>query len=185
MEDKAIVELVWDRKEQGIENMSAKYAKYCFTISCRIVNNKEDAEECVNDTWFNVWNSIPPHRPVNLAGYLAKIVRNISINCYNKKHAAKRGGGIMAVALDELSECVAGRGRVEDNLEMELLAGVISGYLDSQDKTKRWIFLQRYFYLADIKEIAGMLNMKEGTVKSVLCRMRRQLRDCLEMEEVM
>jgi RNA polymerase sigma factor, sigma-70 family len=185
MEDKAIVELVWNRKEKGIEDMSAKYEKYCFAISCRIVNNKEDAEECVNDTWFSAWNSIPPHRPVNLAGYLAKIVRNISINRYNKKNAAKRGDGSMAVALDELSECVAGRGRVEDNLEMELVTEVISDYLDSQDQTRRWIFLQRYFYLADIKEIAGRLDMKEGTVKSVLCRMRRQLRDYLEMEDVM
>lgn len=185
MEDKAIVELVWNRKEKGIEDMSAKYGKYCFAISCRIVNNKEDAEECVNDTWFSAWNSIPPHRPVNLAGYLAKIVRNISINRYNKKNAAKRGGGSMAVALDELSECVAGRGRVEDNLEMELVTRVISDYLDLQDQTRRWIFLQRYFYFADIKEIAGRLDMKEGTVKSVLCRMRRQLRDYLEMEDVM
>ena len=91
----------------------------------------------------------------------------------------------MAVALDELSECVAGRGRVEDNLEMELVTEVISDYLDSQDQTRRWIFLQRYFYLADIKEIAGRLDLKEGTVKSVLCRMRRQLRDYLEMEDVM
>ena len=147
--------------------------------------NREDSEECVNDTWFSVWNSSPPHRPVNLAGYLAKIVRNISINRYNKKNAAKRGGGSMAVALDELSECVAGRGRVEDNLEMELVTEVISDYLDSQNQTRRWIFLQRYFYLADIKEIAGRLDMKEGTVKSVLCRMRRQLRDYLEMEDVM
>ena len=184
MEDKEIVQLVWDRKEEGLIRMSGKYGDYCFSISCRIVKNPEDARDCVNDIWFNVWNSVPPHRPVNLAGYLAKIARNISINCYNRKHALKRGGGNMELALEELSECVAGRGNVEDNLELKLIADIIADFLNSQDRIKRYIFLQRYFYLAEIKEISQKLGIKEGTVKSTLCRMRRQLKKWLEKEAV-
>lgn len=184
MEDEEIVQLIWDRKEQGLKCLSAKYGNYCFTISCRIAGNEEDAKECVNDTWLNVWNSVPPNRPVNLTGYLAKLVRNISINCYNKKHAIKRGGGNMEMALEELSECVAGRDRVEEHLELKMVADVIADFLNSQDKTKRWIFLQRYFYLAGIKEISEELGIKEGTVKSILCRMRRQLKKWLEKEAV-
>ncbi len=184
MEDEAIVQLLWDRKEQGIEHMSEKYENYCFSISYRIVNAKEDAEECVNDTWFNAWNSIPPNKPYNLAGYLAKLVRNISINYYNKKHAFKRRGDNMTVALDELSECVASGNKVEENLELKLLTDTIADFLASQDKTKRWIFLQRYFYFAEIREIADKAGMKEGTVKSVLCRMRKKLRKWLEKEAV-
>lgn len=184
MEDEAIVQLLWDKKEQGIEHMSAKYEKYCFTISYRIVNCKEDAKECVNDTWLSAWNSIPPNKPSNLAGYLAKLVRNVSINCYNKKRAFKRGGDNMTVALDELSECIASDSRVEENLELKLLTDTIANFLASQDKTRRLIFLQRYFYLAEIKEIADKLDMKEGTVKSVLCRMRKKLKKWLEKETV-
>lgn len=184
MEDEAIVQLLWDRKEQAIGGMSLKYGKYCYSISFRIVNNKEDAEECVNDTWLKAWCSIPPDRPVCLPGYLAKLARNISINCYNKKHAAKRGGGNMDVVLDELSECVEGKGRVEDNLELKVLTDAISDFLNTQDKTKRWIFIQRYFYLADIREIADRLGIKEGTVKSTLCRMRKKLKKWLEREEL-
>lgn len=184
MDDETIVQLLWDRKEQGLENMSAKYENYCFSISCRIVNNKEDAKECINDTWLNAWNSIPPNRPYNLAGYLAKLVRNISINCYNKKHTFKRGGDNITVALDELSECIASGSRVEENLELKLLTDTIAKFLTAQDMTKRWIFLQRYFYLAEIKEIADRLDMKEGTVKSVLCRMRKQLKKWLAKEAI-
>ncbi len=184
MDDETIVQLLWDRKEQGLEDMSAKYEKYCFSISCRIVNDKEDAKECVNDTWLNAWNSIPPSRPYNLAGYLAKLVRNISINCYNKKHTLKRGGDNIVVALDELSECIDSGSRVEESLELKLITDIITDFLASQDKTKRWIFLQRYFYMAEIKEIADRLEIKQGTVKSVLYRMRKQLKKWLEKEAI-
>lgn len=184
MEDEEIIQLLWDRKEKGLESMSEKYGKYCFSVSHRIVNNEEDAKECVNDTWFSAWNTIPPQKPYNLGGYLAKLVRNISINCYNKKHAAKRGGGNMDLALEELSECVAGRNKAEERLELEFLANIIADFLNSQDKTKRWIFMQRYFFMADIKEISEKLDIKEGTVKSALCRMRKQLKKRLEKEAV-
>jgi len=183
MEDEKIVQLLYNREEPGIKSMSDKYEKYCFSISHNIVNNEEDARECVNDTWLNAWNSIPPHKPSNLAGYLAKIARNISINCYNKKHAVKRGGNNIDLALEELSECIASKERVEAGMELQLLTDIIKDFLSSQDKTKRWIFLQRYFYMEGIKEIAQKLDIKEGTVKSVLCRMRRQLKKRLERED--
>lgn len=184
MEDEEIIQLLWDREERGLESLSGKYGKYCFSVSCRIVNNEEDAKECVNDTWFSAWNSIPPQKPSNLGGYLAKLVRNISINCYNKKHAAKRGGGNMDLALEELSECVAVRNKAEERLELEFLANIIAEFLNSQDKIKRWIFMQRYFFMADTSEISGKLGIKEGTVKSTLCRMRKQLKKRLEKEAV-
>lgn len=184
MEDETIVKLLWSREEQGIKCMSEKYENYCFSISYRIVNDKEDARECVNDTWLNAWNAIPPDRPHNLSGYLAKIARNISINCYNKKHAFKRGGSSMALALDELSECIVSGSRVEENMELKLLADSIADFLALQDTAKRWIFIQRYFYLAEIGEIADRAGMKEGTVRSVLFRMRKKLRKWLEKEEV-
>ena len=90
----------------------------------------------------------------------------------------------MELALEELSECVAGRNRTEERMELEFLANIIADFLNSQDKTKRWIFMQRYFFMADIKEISEKLSIKEGTVKSTLCRMRRQLKKRLEKEAV-
>ncbi|MCI9078574.1 MAG: sigma-70 family RNA polymerase sigma factor [Lachnospiraceae bacterium] len=184
MEDEEIIQLLWDRREQGLERLSEKYGKYCYSVSLRIVNNEEDAKECVNDTWFSAWNSIPPQKPYNLGGYLAKVVRNISINCYNKKNAIKRGGGNIDLALEELSGCVAGRSKAEERMELEFIANIIADFLNSQDKAKRWMFMQRYFFMADIKEISEKICIKEGTVKSTLCRMRKQLKKRLEKEAV-
>ena len=91
-DDIQIVNLLFARQESGLKKLEEKYNKYCLTIANRILFDNEDSKECVNDAWLKIWNSIPPNRPENLAGYLAKIVRNLALNCYEKKHAAKRGG---------------------------------------------------------------------------------------------
>lgn len=108
-DDIQIVNLLFARQESGLKKLEEKYNKYCLTIANRILFDNEDSKECVNDAWLKIWNSIPPNRPENLAGYLAKIVRNLALNCYEKKHAAKRGGGQVEMSYDELSECLQAR----------------------------------------------------------------------------
>lgn len=93
MEDQEIVQLIWDRQEHGLRELSTKYNGYCYSVSYRIVHDAEDARECVNDTWLKTWNAIPPERPRALRGFLAKIVRNLSLNRYRNMHADRRGGG--------------------------------------------------------------------------------------------
>jgi len=82
MHDKEIVALYWNRDESAITETSNRYGNYCFSIAYNILYNNEDAEECVNDTWMNAWNSIPPQRPNNLSTYLGKLTRNLSFNRY-------------------------------------------------------------------------------------------------------
>lgn len=184
MEDDEIVQLLWDRDEGGLAELSHKYDSYCFSISHHILNDREDAKECVNDTWLRVWNAIPPHRPSCLSGFLGKVVRNLSLNCYKKRHAVKRGGDNVNLALEELQDCISNGKRVEEHLEQKILTEAIAAFLQKQPKQKRVIFLQRYFYLSPVKEIAGSLGMKEGTVKSVLSRMRSDLQIWLEKEAI-
>lgn len=184
MEDEKIVQLLWDRKEIGLTELSDKYDGYCHSISYRILNDREDAKECVNDTWLRTWNAIPPHRPFCLSGFLGKIVRNLSLNYVKKRYAGKRGGGNVNLALEELQECISDGKRVEEHLEQKLLTDTIAAFLRKQPEQKRVIFLQRYFYLYQVKEIAQALGMKEGTVKSVLSRMRKDLQIWLEREAI-
>ena len=117
MEDHRIVDLYWQRNERAISETAAKYGKYLQSISYQILRNTEDAEECVNDTYNDAWQSMPPHRPSILSTFLGKITRRISIDRWRKNSAEKRGGGEMALALDELEECVAGTGDVEAEVE--------------------------------------------------------------------
>ena len=90
MEDAKIVQLYWDRDQSAIAQTAEKYGNYCTSIARNILGSREDAEECVNDTYMNAWNSIPPHHPHRLATFLGRITRNLSFNRYKRIHAMKR-----------------------------------------------------------------------------------------------
>ena len=113
MNDAKIVQLYLVRDEQAIPETANKYGNYCTSIAKNILSNQEDAEECVNDTYLNTWNAIPPHKPKMLSTFLGKIVRNLAFNRYKHNTADKRGGGEIALVLDELASCVSGNDDVE------------------------------------------------------------------------
>ena len=71
MEDLNIVALYWERNQQAIEETERQYGKLCHHIAYRILENREEAEECVNDTFLRAWNTIPPQRPTHLGAFLA------------------------------------------------------------------------------------------------------------------
>lgn len=184
MEDNEIVTLLWERQESGIQQMQSNYKGYCMKIASRIVRNEEDASECINDVWLKVWKSIPPHRPKCLAGYLAKITRNMALDLYRKHCASKRGGGQLDKNLDELAGCISGADPIEEKLAHDHLKITIKRFLEGTEYRRRNIFLQRYFYMMDIAEIAQVMHMKESSVRSVLSRMRKELQSTLEKEDI-
>ena len=173
MEDKLIVDLYWARNEDAITQTSVKYGNMMHTTSKSIVGSNEDAEECVNDAYLAAWNSMPENRPTYLGGYMAKIIRNISLNCYDKNHAAKRNG--VQVVFEELEECLPDVETPEAQYEQGCLREVLNGFMESLDEQKRVIFLRRYFYTDSIAQIAARMQMSEGKVKSILFRLRGQL----------
>ena len=117
MNDEDIIRLYFDRNEQAVTESSAKYGAYCSAIAKNILSDDEDVKECVNDTYMDAWQTMPPHRPSILSTFLGKITRRISIDRWRKHCAEKRGGGEAALALDELEACVSGTGDVESELE--------------------------------------------------------------------
>ena len=106
MDDNMLIEQYWSRDEQAVQNTDKMYGPYCRSITNNILHNRQDSEECVNDTYLKTWNSIPFDRPVCFSAYLGKIARGIAINCYNKRHAQKRGGGEMELLFEELEDCI-------------------------------------------------------------------------------
>ena len=184
MDDSQIINLYFARDENAIVETKNKYQNMCYRIAQNILYNREDSEECVNDTWLRTWNTIPPSRPSVLSTFLAKIVRNLSLNRYRDMHALKRGGSSVNIAIEELNECITDGKTVEKDMEYKLLTESIEDFLWKQTKRNRTVFLKRYFYVMDIKEIAEELDIKEGTVKSILSRMRKKLAVWLEKEAV-
>ncbi|MBQ5892875.1 MAG: sigma-70 family RNA polymerase sigma factor, partial [Clostridia bacterium] len=155
MEDFLIVNLYWARKESAITESDLKYGRILRSLSFSVLSSREDAEECVNDTYLAAWNAMPTERPDYLGAFLSKITRRISIDRYRAAHRKKRGGlsGVMA----ELSECIPSSESVEADYENGRLADALNQFLASLPTEKRAIFLRRYFYSQPIGVIAETL----------------------------
>lgn len=182
MDDAAIVALYFRRSEQAIGETAAKYGAYCMKLSRNILQNEQESEENVNDTYLKAWNSIPPNRPTSLCAYLGKIARNLALNRYRAGRAEKRGAGALELSLDELAEILPGNSTAEERLDAEALSQSISAFLHTQNAQARRLFVRRYFYCESIDELAARYSMREGTVKSILSRTRNRLRLHLEKE---
>ena len=143
MEDTHIVDLYWARSETAIAETSAKYGSYCYSIAYNILANAEDADESVNDTYLNAWNSMPPHRPAILSTFLGKITRRVSIDKWRGRTAEKRGNGEIMLVLDELFDCVPSSQNVEHEIETAELAKVINDFVMSLPPMDRRVFICR------------------------------------------
>ncbi|MDE7326547.1 MAG: sigma-70 family RNA polymerase sigma factor [Lachnospiraceae bacterium] len=183
MEDEKIVALYWERAEEAIAATEEKYGKYCSYIACNILNNREDAKECVNDTWLRAWNAIPPGRPGHLATFLGKITRNLAINRLEKERAKKRGGGKMEVFLEELSDCLFAGHTGEETADF-IIRDAMDRFLSALPAESRKLFVRRYWYFSSIREIAKDYKISESKVKMTLLRTRQELKVFLEKEGI-
>lgn len=184
MEDSAIIDLYWARQESALTETERKYGAYCRSIARNILYSREDAEECVSDTYLRAWNAMPPQRPGILSAFLGRITRNLSFDRRRKNNADKRGGGELPLCLDELSQCVPSDSGVQSELERKELSAMLDAFLRTLPERERMLFLRRYWYVDPIGDIARRFSMKENTVKSVLFRTREKLRSYLEREGI-
>ncbi len=179
MEDREIIALYWDRDEEAIPATAEKYGGYCAAIARSILNNREEAEECVNDTWLRAWNAMPPQWPEVLSAFLGRITRNLSLNRYCHITAEKRGGGQTALVLEELADCVSDRETVEGSIDRKELLAAIDRFLAALPERKRNIFLCRYWYFDSVDDIACRFGITANHVSVMLNRLRQKLRTYL------
>lgn len=183
MRDTEIVQLYWDRDERAIPATGEKYGRYCAAIARNILGSREDAEECVNDTWYAAWDKMPPERPQSLGAFLGRITRNLSVSRWRQSRAQKRYSG-MEVLLSELEDCVPAPGTVEEDLERRQLAQAISTWLDTLGPEDRRLFIRRYWYGLAVKDLAAEAGVRANTPTQRLSRLRKSLRAFLESEGV-
>lgn len=184
MEDSRIIQLYFDRSEEAISQTAIKYGRYCHTIAYNILHNLEDSEECVNDTYWRAWGTIPPRRPKRLAAFLGKITRNLSLDMYRHYAADKRGGSELTIALEELGDCAPAVGSLDDYADEMVIVDALNGFLASLSAEHRRIFMRRYWYVSSVKEIADDYGITESKVKMSLFRSRNQLKAILEKEGI-
>lgn len=182
MEDKEIIELYWQRNETAIIKTKEKYDRYLFGIADHILHDTSENEECVNDTYLKVWNSIPPANPTSLKNYAGKIARNHALNRLRDRSREKRVANHIAIHLEELESVVCTKSMVEELMDEYHLEAVINAFLEHLPREKRVMFLRRYWYFDSIKEIAQRMGLSESKVKVTLKRTRDELRKRLEKE---
>lgn len=183
MDDKKIIDLYWARDEAAIRETALKYGRLCACIAGNVLASREDCEECVNDTYFGVWNAIPDKRPDKFMAFIGKIARNLALKKYEYVSAAKRNPSAVS-SLEELGDCVSGGESVEAEIEEKWIESVISDFLWQQDEGKRNVFIRRYWYFESIEGICERTGFSQSKVKSMLFEMRRRLKCRLEREGI-
>jgi len=182
LEDEKIVELYVCKDEAAIQWTSEKYGQRLRALSLSIVDDWQTAEECENDTYMEAWNSIPPHEPRNyLYAFLAKITRHLSLNRCRERNRLKRSAFISELSA-EMEECIPAPDDMECRIDNLVLQQAIQGFLETLDEEKRNVFLRRYWYLDSIADISKRYALSQSKVKTMLFRMRNQLRQYFEQE---
>lgn len=184
MEDEAIIALFFQRSEQAIDAFGEKYGRICYRVAYNVLNDRRDAEECVNDAYLSLWNAIPPAKPDPLSAFACKIVRNLSLKRYAQNTAAKRNS-YYDVAMEELEDCLSGSATPEEEITRQELTKLLERFLDTLSRENRVIFLRRYWFADSYAEIAKRIGISEKNVSVRLTRIRKQLRDYFIQEEVL
>ncbi len=184
MEDDKIIELYFKRDETAIRETQSKYGKYCYAIAKNILGEHFDAEECVNDTYLELWDTIPPNRPKILSSYLAMISRRRALDRYRYNNAQKREGNKTILSLTELEGCISSVGSIYDEIADAELANMISEFLYTLPEKECNVFLRRYWYFDSIEDICQRFGYGQSKVKMMLKRTRDKLAKYLEKENV-
>jgi len=185
MEDDAIISLFFSRDEQAIRETAIRFGPALLSGAKRILGSHEEAEECVNDTYLELWQTIPPQRPKHLTAFVLTVMRHLALNRVKHRQAKKRGNGSVQIALEELDNVLSADDDVELHTESKLTAEAINRFLGSLTKEQRIIFLRRYWHFQQPKEIAAALHLTESNVRVTLMRLRTRLKEYLEKEELL
>ena len=181
LEDSQIIALFYERSEQAIAELDRTYGEAVRKTAANILNNRQDEEECVNDTWLGVWNSVPPQNPRPLRSYVCRIARNLAVKKFHARMAKKRNGGYDLV-LDELAESIPATTCVESEYTAKELSAAISRFLDTLGYEDRFCFLRRYWYADSVAEIAAMTQRDSHQISVRLFRTREKLHRYLKEE---
>lgn len=182
MNDKQIIDLYFSRSEQSIKETKIKYSSFCRKIAYNILSNNEDTDECENDTYLKIWNSIPPNNPENFKAYIGKITRNIALDIWKKNHAQKRNAGI-EILFSEMEDILSVP-QTDTEYELEEITPIINKWLLTLSKKEQALFILRYWQGESVKSIAKQWNTSSNKLSGKLFRLRNNLKQALEKEGI-
>ena len=174
MNDRQIVQLFWERSDSALQQVQQRYGDAMFSISYNILQNREDAEECVNDAYLGLWNAIPPARPQSLFSYACKVTRNISLT-KRKHNTADKRNMYAVVSLETVGDCISSNVTVSDEMEGEELTRIWNDWLETLSRENRYVFMRRYWYMDPVAQIAKNMKLSQAAVYLLIDRMKKSL----------
>lgn len=179
MPDNLIIELYWQRDEKAIKKTDEKYGKLLFRIVYNVLNDKSDSEEAQNDTYVDVWNSIPPARPVVFPAFIVQIARRIAIDRYRQKNSKKNIPSEFKVSMDDLCYCLKSDEEIDSKLNAVELGRLISNYVKSLSDKQQYIFVSRFYMSNSVDVIAKELNVTSSNVYKSIEKIKYGLKEYL------
>ena len=180
--DKMIVDAFLQRDERALSLTEKQYGGYLRKIARNVLGAEEDAEECVNDTYMRLWQSIPPDEPEDLKAYISMIVRNIALDRVKNNTADRRIPANQTVLMSEVEEFVPDSFGVDAEIEARLLKKAVDGFIRSLSKRSKYIFICRYYFSDPVPNIANSLGVGTTTVYRELEDIRKKLKNKLIKE---
>lgn len=180
MTDERIIELYWQRNEAAIHETDKKYGRLLFGIAYNIFHDRQDSEECQNDTYLGVWNAIPPARPVAFPAFITRIMRNIAINRYKQKNGKRRVPSELTVSVEDVNDALHSDGTVETEYEAKEVGRVINDYVRQLPERRRYIFIDRFYLSESVETIADALAISPATVYREIDKLKQGLKLQLE-----
>ncbi|MCD7752836.1 MAG: sigma-70 family RNA polymerase sigma factor [Lachnospiraceae bacterium] len=182
MDDLAIIELYFARDEKAIRETDIKYGRLCFSVAVNVLGNDEDSEECVNDTYLSMWNTIPPTRPNRFAAFICRITRNLSLKRLEYNKAQKRTP-TATVSFHEFEDFLPDNTIMSDVDDQEI-DKKIGDFLRTKSPVVRTVFIRKYWFFDTVSDIAAKYSFTESKVKSMLYHTRNELREYLRKEGI-
>ena len=182
MDDHKIIELYFSRDERAIKETDLKYGKLCHSIANNILKNNEDSEECVNDTYIGIWNTIPPEKPNHFMAFVCKIARNLAFKKLESSMRQKRSQATV-ISFSELEEILSDDSIAAD-IGNEEIGKAISAFLRKEKADSRKVFIRKYYFFDSISEIAERYGFTESKVKNMLYHTRNKLKEYLIKEGI-
>ena len=182
MEDSKIIALYFARNEDAIRQTDAAYGRKLFQLAERILQDDQDAEESVSDTYLRAWDTIPPQKPRHFFGYLARICRHFALDRLDWNNAAKRKAEVVSLTT-EIETCIPDTQR-DREMDGKELGRILDAFLRTLTPENRMVFLRRYWYVDTISEIAVRYGISESAVQMRLSRTKDKLRTYLKQEGI-
>ena len=113
-----VVKALENRDSTALADIQKNYGALLRRIAVNLGLNPGDTEECMNDTYFEVWNTIPPAKPESIRSYVCMLMRRIAIDRIRYNSAEKRAHTVYLEVSKELESCIDVENTVIDEMCM-------------------------------------------------------------------